>query len=122
MRIIIDPKSNYAIYEQIAIQIKNAIASGQVKKDEPLPSIRGLASTLEISVITTKRAYEELEKEGIIRSVAGKGFYVNDINSNYLKEKQLIFAEKLAAELVAEAKNSDISKTDLLDMISELYD
>lgn len=122
MRIIIDPKSNYAIYEQIAIQIKNAIASGQVKKDEPLPSIRGLASTLEISVITTKRAYEELEKEGIIRSVAGKGFYVNDINSNYLKEKQLIFVEKLAAELVAEAKNSDISKTDLLDMISELYD
>ena len=122
MRIIIDPKSNYSIYEQIAIQIKSAIASGQIKADEALPSIRGLASSLEISVITTKRAYEELEKEGIIRSVAGKGFYVNDINKGYLKEKQLVFVEKIATELVTEAKNSGVSKSELIDKISELYD
>lgn len=121
MQIIIDPKSNYAIYEQIVTQIRYQITNGTLKENDPLPSIRGLAASLCVSVITTKRAYEELEKEGAIRSVAGKGFYVNDINKSYLKEKQLISLEKLVTELVNEAKLAKVSKEDLLDMVSELY-
>ena len=76
MKIIIQPQGTMAIYEQIVNQLKNAIVSGELKTGEALPSIRALASELQVSVITTKRAYEELEKEGLIRSVSGKGFYV----------------------------------------------
>lgn len=121
MQIIIDPKSNYAIYEQIVTQLRHQITNGTLKENDALPSIRGLASSLEVSVITTKRAYEELEKEGVIRSVAGKGFYVNDINKSYLKEKQLISLEKLVSNIVNEAKLAKVSKQELLDMVDELY-
>ena len=78
-----------AIYEQIVNQLKNEIVTGELTPGEALPSIRMLAADLSVSVITTKRAYEELEKEGLIRSVAGKGFYVCESNKDYLKEKQL---------------------------------
>lgn len=121
MQIIIDPKSNYAIYEQIVTQLRHQITNGALKENDALPSIRGLASSLEVSVITTKRAYEELEKEGIIRSVVGKGFYVNDINKSYLKEKQLISLEKLVTNIVNEAKLAKVSKQELFDMVDELY-
>ena len=76
MNIVISANSNLAIYEQIVMQLKNAIFNHELHPGEALPSIRVLASSLEVSVITTKRAYEELEKENLIRSVAGKGFYV----------------------------------------------
>ena len=75
-----------AIYEQIVNQLKNEIVTGELTPGEALPSIRMLAADLSVSVITTKRAYEELEKEGLIRSVAGKGFYVCESNKDYLKE------------------------------------
>ena len=71
-----------AIYEQIVNQLKNAIVSGELVAGEALPSIRGLAGELQVSVITTKRAYEELEKEGLIRSAPGKGFYVCEYNTD----------------------------------------
>ena len=74
--IVIEPHGTYAIYEQIVNQIKNQIISGELQPDEALPSIRGLAADIGVSVITTKRAYEELEREGLIRSVSNKGFYV----------------------------------------------
>lgn len=72
--IVIEPHGTYAIYEQIVNQIKNQIISGELQPDEALPSIRGLAADIGVSVITTKHAYEELEREGLIRSVSNKGF------------------------------------------------
>ena len=89
MNIIIKKQGTLAIYEQIVNQLKNAIVSNELHAGEALPSIRTLAKDLQVSVITTKRAYEELEKEGLIRSVAGKGFYVCEYNTDYLREKHL---------------------------------
>ena len=93
MNIVISTNSSLAIYEQIVNQLKNAILNHELKAGEALPSIRMLAGSLEVSVITTKRAYEELEKENLIRSVAGKGFYVCDTNTDYLKEKQYMMLD-----------------------------
>ena len=105
MKIVIKPQGTMAIYEQIVNQLKNAIVTGELKAGEALPSIRKLASDLQVSVITTKRSYEELEKEGLIRSVAGKGFYVCEYNQDYLKEKQLMMLEKRLAEVLDECKS-----------------
>ena len=107
------PQGTLAIYEQIIMQLKNAIITGELKSGEALPSIRALAADLQVSVITTKRAYEELEKEGLIRSVAGK---------DYLKEKQLMMIEKRTQEIIYEAKNAGLSCDDLVDMIRTLYE
>ena len=76
MKIMIQPQGTLAIYEQIVNQLKNAVVTGELAANEALPSIRALAGELNVSVITTKRAYEELEREGLIRPVPGKGFYV----------------------------------------------
>lgn len=116
------PQGTLAIYEQIIMQLKNAIVTGELKSGEALPSIRALAADLQVSVITTKRAYEELEKEGLIRSVAGKGFYVCEYNTDYLKEKQFMMIEKRTQEIIYEAKNSGLSCDDLVDMIRTLYE
>jgi GntR family transcriptional regulator len=121
MQIIIQPQGTLAIYEQIVNQLKNAIVTGDLKADEALPSIRGLAADLSVSVITTKRAYEELEKEGLIRSVAGKGFYVCEYNTDYLKEKQLMMIEKRLSELLQEAKQAGLSCEELQEMVEALY-
>ena len=89
MNINIQSKSSIPIYEQIKNQLKESIIAGEMKEGEPIPSIRILARDLKISVITTKRAYEELEKEGLIYSVAGKGFYVDNPDTGYLVEKKV---------------------------------
>ena len=122
MKINILPQGTLAIYEQIINQLKNAIVSGELKAGEALPSIRNLAADLSVSVITTKRAYEELEKEGLIRSVAGKGFYVCEYNTDYLMEKQLMMLEKRLGELIGDAKHAGISKEDFLEMAEALFD
>lgn len=122
MKIIIKPQGTLAIYEQIVNQLKNEIVTGELKAGEALPSIRSLAGELEVSVITTKRAYEELEKEGLIRSVAGKGFYVCEYNQDYLKEKQLMMLEKRLLEVLADCKRAGISKGDVKDMVETLYE
>ena len=122
MKIIIQPQGTLAIYEQIVNQLKNAIVTGELSAGEALPSIRALASDLDVSVITTKRAYEELEKEGLIRSVAGKGFYVCEYNTDYLKEKQLIMLEKRLGEVIAEAKQAGIACDELKEMVEVIYD
>lgn len=121
MKIVIQPQGTLAIYEQIINQLKNAIVTGELTAGEALPSIRGLAGELNVSVITTKRAYEELEKEGLIRSVAGKGFYVCEYNTDYLKEKQLIMLEKRLAEVIAEAKQAGLSCEELVEMTEALF-
>lgn len=122
MKITILPQGTMAIYEQIVNQLKNAIVTGELTPGEALPSIRMLAADLSVSVITTKRAYEELEKEGLIRSVAGKGFYVCESNKDYQKEKQLMMLEKRLAELVSDARQAGMSCKDFVDMAVVLYE
>ena len=122
MKLVIKPHGTLAIYEQIVNQLKNAIVTGELKAGEALPSIRGLASDLQVSVITTKRAYEELEKEGLIRSVAGKGFYVCEYNTDYLKEKQFMILEEHLAEVMEECKNAGLQKEEILEMVTALLE
>lgn len=121
MKLFINPNSNLAIYEQIVNQMKNLILTGELKSGEALPSIRKLASSLEVSVITTKRAYDELERDGLIRSVAGKGFYVCEANKNYLKEKQYVLIEKAAQELVDNCNSAGMSFEEFNAMMVELW-
>lgn len=121
MKIVIQPQGTLAIYEQIVNQLKNAIVIGELSAGEALPSIRALAGDLNVSVITTKRAYEDLEKEGLIRSVPGKGFYVCEYNTDYLMEKQLIMLEKRLAEVIGDAKQAGLTAEDIKEMIDALY-
>lgn len=121
MNIVIMPQGTLAIYEQIINQMKSEIVTGGLKADEALPSIRSLAAELGVSVITTKRAYEELEKEGLIRSVAGKGFYVCRYNTDYLKEKQLMMLESRLGEIIREAKKAGLALEDFVEMANALY-
>lgn len=120
MKIVIKPQGTMAIYEQIVNQLKNAIVTGELKAGEALPSIRMLANDLQVSVITTKRSYEELEKEGLIRSVAGKGFYVCQYNKDYLKEKQLMMLEKRLSEVIEECKSAGLTQEEILEMAQTL--
>ncbi|MEE1100624.1 MAG: GntR family transcriptional regulator [Agathobacter sp.] len=121
MKITIRPQGTLAIYEQIVNQLKNAIVTHELTANEALPSIRALAADLGVSVITTKRAYEELEKEGLIRSVAGKGFYVCEYNTDYLKEKQLVMLENRMGELIKDAKQAGLTLEDMVEMMEALY-
>lgn len=120
MKIIIRPQGTLAIYEQIVNQLKNAIVTRELSAGEALPSIRALAAELEVSVITTKRAYEELEKEKLIRSVPGKGFYVCEYNQDYLKEKQYMALEARMSEVITDCKKVGMKKQDILDMVETL--
>lgn len=121
MNIIIKKQGTLAIYEQIVNQLKNAIVSDELHAGEALPSIRSLAKDLQVSVITTKRAYEELEKEGLIRSVAGKGFYVCEYNTDYLREKQLMMIEERFGEIIEDCKKAGLTVKDVVEMVETLY-
>jgi len=121
MKIVIKSQGTMAIYEQIVNQLKNGIISGELKPGEAMPSIRRLASDLEVSVITTKRAYEELEKEGLVRSVSGKGFYVCEANQDYLREKQLIMLEKRIKEILGECRQAGLTQEEVVEMVQVLY-
>ncbi len=122
IQINISSMSPLAIYEQIINQIKDSIIKKSLLPGEMLPSIRTLAKDLQISVITTKRAYEELEKEGLIKSVAGKGFYVCEQNTDYLKEKQTAMLENRFASVVHDSKKSGMSLEDILETVTFLYE
>ncbi|HPR62955.1 MAG TPA: GntR family transcriptional regulator [Thermoanaerobaculia bacterium] len=121
MKIIIANASPDPIYEQIARQIKSQIISGELEEGEPLPSIRKLARELQISVITTKRAYEELEREGFIDTVGGKGTFVASQNREFLREKKMKLVEEKLAEAVGEARVLGIELPDLVEMLELLY-
>jgi len=121
MRIIIANSSPDPIYEQIARQIKNQIINGTLQEGEPLPSIRKLALDLQISVITTKRAYEELEKEGFIDTVGGKGCFVAMQNRELLREKKMKLVEEKLSQAVEEAKTLGISLEELENMLVILF-
>ena len=121
MKIIISNSSEDPIYEQIIKQLKNQIINGELEEEEPLPSIRKFARELGISVITTKRAYEELEKEGFIDTVGGKGSFVAGQSREFLKEKKMKAVEDKLTEAVAEARMLDIGFKELKEMLSILY-
>lgn len=118
MNILIDNKSGTPIYDQIYSQIKSQIISGALEQDELLPSIRGLAKDLRISFITTKRAYEELEKEGFIYTVPGKGCYVAPKNVELLREENLKKIEEYIDEIVRLAVSCNLSKREIIEMVN----
>lgn len=121
MLIRISENSNVPIYEQIIRQIKEAIIQRELMADEALPSIRGLAKELQISVITTKRAYEELEKEGLIYSIPGRGFFVSCKKVEMLKEKKLQMIEADLTTVIEEGKRAGLTMEDICSMVEELW-
>ncbi len=117
MNIFIDVKSNTPIYDQIYSQIKQQIISGELKENEMLPSIRGLAKDLKISFITTKRAYEELEKEGFIYTIQAKGCYVAPKNLELIRETNLKKIEEHIDAIIELAAACEMSGEELLKII-----
>jgi len=122
MDILISNSSGKPIYEQIADQIKEQIMSGALAAGDALPSMRLLAKELHISVITTKRAYEELERDGFLESVPGKGCFVAPQNRDMVREAQLRKVEAYLSSAVEEGRKGAISLNELQEMLSLLYD
>ena len=118
MDILIDNKSGTPIYEQIYSQIKSQIISGALKENDMLPSIRGLAKDLRISFITTKRAYEELEKEGFIYTIKAKGCYVAAKNVELLREENLKKIEEHIEKIVQLAASCNLSRENIIEMVN----
>lgn len=121
MDIIISNSSGQPIYEQIASQIKNMIISGELGEGDALPSMRMLAKDLRISVITTKRAYEELEREGFIVSITGKGSFVARKNIDFIREEHLRNIEKLMQQTVESANALGLELEELVEMLTLIY-
>ena len=121
MNIIISNSSAVPLYEQIQNQIKTQILNGELSSDELLPSIRVLAKELKVSIITTKRAYEELEKEGYIITVAGKGSYVCSQSTERLKEAALYEMESKLEEIIISAKKMGIKEDEFIEIIKNIY-
>ena len=122
MQLYIDNRSGAPIYDQIYSQIKDAILSGQVAEGEALPSIRALAKDLRISVITTKRAYDELEKEGFLYAIPAKGFFVAAKNTELLREENLKNIESHLTEAVHLAASCGLGKEQLAEMLDLLWE
>lgn len=122
MNIIISNSSGEPIYEQITKQIKSLIFNGELCEDDALPSIRNLAQELKISVITTKRAYVELENEGFIYSVPGKGSYVSVQNKELIKEKRMKLIEDKLSEAINDSRLIGLTLEQLKQMLEILYD
>ncbi len=119
--IIISNASGEPIYSQISSQIKTMILSGQLKEGDALPSMRNLALQLRISVITTKRAYEELEHDGFIESYTGKGSFVKAQNQELFREEQLRQMEDLLAQACEKAKLAGVSADELKEILDLIY-
>ncbi len=122
MKITISNFSNDPIYEQISSQIKGMIIKGELGEGELLPSIRGLAKDLQVSVITTKRAYEELEKEGFIETVQGKGSFVAMQNKELMKERKLKIIEDKLAEIVDESRLLGLTYREVEEILKILFE
>ena len=122
MELYISNKSGIPIYAQITEQIRDRIMTGELKADDPLPSIRLLAKELCISVITTKRAYEDLEAAGLISSVPGKGFFVAESSADYRHEEALKRVERHLADAIAEARKGGIAPEELREMLELLLE
>lgn len=122
MNIIISNSSNLPIYEQITAQIKAMIMQGELKEGDALPSMRTLAKDLRISLITTKRAYEDLERDGFINSFTGKGSFVAPRNIELLREETLKQIEAGLLSVIDLAKTGGISSSDLADIFNYLLE
>lgn len=122
MDVVIINNSQIPIYEQILNQIKLQIIEGKLVANEQLPSIRQLARDLKISVITTKRAYEELERDGLVYSMIGKGFYVAEQNVELLRERQIQLIEDKMLEVIRECKKAGLTVDKAVDMLEILYE
>lgn len=122
MLIFINNKNGVPIYDQIYSQIKNEIISGSLKEDSPLPSIRSLAKDLRISVITTKRAYEELEKDGFIYTLPGKGSFVAGKNTELIREEHLRRIEEHLEEIMKLSAACSLQKSDIFSMLNILFE
>ena len=118
MDILINNKSSAPIYDQIYSQIKNQIISGQLKENEMLPSIRGLARDLRISFVTTKRAYDELEKDGFIYTIQAKGCYVAPKNVELIREENLKKIEEHMEEIIRLAASLNLSREEIQNMFN----
>ena len=121
MDIIISNSSDKPIYEQITTQMKNLIMSGQLKEGMPLPSMRTLAKEQRISVITTKRAYEDLERDGFISTVVGKGSFVKAADVRLVREEKLKEIEELLSKAVDLASQSGISQEEVVEILNIYY-
>ncbi|NLJ59102.1 MAG: GntR family transcriptional regulator [Tissierellia bacterium] len=122
MKILISNSNKQPIYEQISFQIKEQIINGVLAKNELLPSIRNLAKELEVSVITTKRAYEELERDGFIHTVQGKGTFVASQSLTSLEEKKFEIIEEDLIKIVKKSKMLNIPKEQLIKKIKIIYE
>lgn len=122
MKIIISNSSKQPIYEQIAYQIKEQIVKGVLTENTALPSIRNLAKELQVSVITTKRSYEELEKDGYIHTVPGKGTFIACQSVENIKEQKYKMIETDLIKIIDSCKIFDISKSELTEMINLIYE
>ena len=122
MNLFIDNKSGAPIYEQLYTQIKNQILSGELQPEEAMPSIRGLARDLRISVITTKRAYDELEQEGFLYTISGKGSFVAKKNTELLREEQLKKIEGHLSEVRRLAASIHLTREDIREMLALMWE
>ncbi len=116
----ISQSSGVPIYQQIADSFKEEILAGKYKDGEYLPSIRGLAKDLKISVITTMKAYESLEAEGLVTAMQGKGYYVNAQDSEMLKEQHMRKVEESLMEAIKAAKIADLNDKELIEILEAL--
>lgn len=121
VNIIISNSSDKPIYEQITAQIKSMIMTGKLKEGDLLPSMRTLAKELRISVITTKRAYEDLERDGFITTVIGKGSFVKAADTSLVREERLKQIEELLAKAASIAQQSGIEQRELEEILEILY-
>ena len=121
MNILISNSSQDPIYQQIVTQIKTAIMKDKLSEGDALPSIRLLAKEIHISVITTKRAYEELEREGYIETVPGKGSYVSGQNKDLIREKRLTAIEEKLTDVVTQSKHLNLSLEELQSMLRLIF-
>lgn len=122
MDILISNSSGVPLYEQIEEQIKSQIMTGELREGDALPSMRILAKELKISIITTKRAYEDLERDGFIESVTGKGSFVKEINSDIVKETMMFSIQELLETAVDKAVMGKVTLDELQEMLKLLYE
>ncbi len=122
MKILITNSSRDPIYEQISKQIRSQIIAGDMKEGDPLPSIRNLAREIQVSIITTKKAYETLEREGYLDTVTGRGTYVAAQNKELLQEIKMKILEDRIGEAVSDAKLFGVTLDELNEMLNLLYE
>lgn len=122
MEIIVSNKASRPLYEQISTQIKAAIMSGELKAGEAIPSVRALAKSLHISILTVQKAYSILQEDGFIETTAGKGCYVSAQNQDFYLEEQQKKIEERFTEAIEIARTSGITIDKLIDLLTLLYE